>query len=154
LIAAWAGRGVVSGAATRLELWSRAITAIRDFPLTGVGMNMFRRVMPVMYPVFLTLPEADVAHVHNHLLQAALDLGLPGLIAYLAIWFGAAALLIHTLRTTTRSERWIAGGLAAGMIAYFLFGTADTIALGAKVGIFFWLALALIVASSDNRVSI
>ncbi len=32
------------------------------------------------------------------------------------------------------------------MIAYFAFGTTDAIALGAKAGIFFWIALALIVS--------
>jgi putative inorganic carbon (HCO3(-)) transporter len=136
---------------SRFELWSRAMTMISDFPITGVGMNGFRRVMPVMYPTLLTPSDVDVAHAHNHLLQAALDLGLPGLVAYLALWLGAAALLVRAYRMThERSQRWIIGGMAAGMIAYFAFGTADAIALGAKVGIFFWIALALIVSMHSD----
>ena len=135
----------------RVEIWSRAITMISDFPFTGVGMNGFRRVMPVMYPAFLSLPGADVAHAHNHLLQAALDLGLPGLVAYLALWFGAAVILVRLYRTTEDAAlKWVVSGAGAGMIAYFLFGTADAIALGAKVGIFFWVLLALIVSLDRN----
>lgn len=141
------GSGVASDLPSRFELWSRALDMIEDFPVTGVGINTFRRVMPVMYPAFLTPPDVDVAHAHNHLLQAALDVGLPGLIAYLALWFGAAALLVRAYRKSVdASGRWIIGGTAAGMIAYFAFGTADAIALGAKVGIFFWAVLALIVS--------
>jgi putative inorganic carbon (HCO3(-)) transporter len=117
-------------------------------------MNEFLIVMPVFYPTFLGSPDTDVAHAHNHLLQAALDLGLPGLIAYLALWFGAAGLLTVGIRTTIDSDRRrIISGMAAGMIAYFVFGTADTIALGAKVGIFFWIALALTVALHEKAMS-
>ncbi|HEV8447197.1 MAG TPA: O-antigen ligase family protein, partial [Gemmatimonadaceae bacterium] len=141
------GSGVAADVPSRMEMWSRAVRIIGDFPITGIGMNTFRRIMPAMYPVFLTPPEVDVAHAHNHLLQAALDLGLPGLVAYLAVWFGAASLLARTWRVAPDAWlRWIAGGTAAGMIAYFAFGTVDAIALGAKVGVFFWIALALIVS--------
>ena len=140
-----AGSGFSSDVEGRTELWSRAITMIGDFPFTGIGMNTFRKIMPAMYPAFLTPPSYDIAHAHNHLLQAALDLGIPGLIAYLAIWFGAAALLVAAYRESP-SQRLVIGGMAAGMLAYFLFGTVDAIALGAKVGIFFWIALGLIVA--------
>jgi hypothetical protein len=56
-------------------------------------------------------------------------------------------------RTLNDDQRLIIGGLASGMIAYFVFGTADTIALGAKVGIFFWIALALIVAVHEQVAS-
>ncbi len=151
LLSRAAGSGIREDTAGRMELWSRAIYGIEDFPITGMGMNAFRKVMPVFYPTFLSSPDTDIAHAHNHLLQAALDLGLPGLIAYLALWFGAAGLLTITIhRSTDPDQRRIVSGLAAGMIAYFVFGTADTIALGAKVGIFFWIALALIVAVYDS----
>ena len=46
------GGGLSSDVESRIELWSRAISMIEDFPFTGIGMNNFRRVMPVMYPVF------------------------------------------------------------------------------------------------------
>src|SRR5690606_11567634 len=56
----------------RREIWSRAIYGIQDFPITGLGVNTFRRVVPILYPLFLVSPDHDIAHAHNHLLQTAL----------------------------------------------------------------------------------
>ena len=69
----------------RVELWSRALYAIQDFPLTGCGLGTFRQVVHLLYPPFFVEPGADLAHAHNFFLQVALDLGVPGLIAYLAL---------------------------------------------------------------------
>jgi len=139
--------GVPDDVAGRLELWSRGIAIVRDFPFTGIGMNGFRRVMPKMYPALLTPSDVDVAHVHNHLLQAALDLGIPGLVAYLALWLGVAAMIATMLRASRdRRTQLIAGAFGAAFLASFGFGTADVIPLGSKVGIAFWIALALVAA--------
>lgn len=131
----------------RVELWSRAIYGIRDVPFTGMGMNVFRKVMPELYPTVLAMPGLDVAHAHNHLLQAALDLGIPGLIAYSALWLTTGALLIGVYRRSVEPVmRALAGGLGAGLIAHFTFSLTDAIPLGAKVGVLFWVALALAVS--------
>ncbi len=133
--------------AVRLEIWSRAIYGIQDFPFTGMGMNAFRKVVHVLYPLFTIAPDVDVAHCHNQLLQAALDLGIPGLVAYVGIWAAAFALLWRVSRHSRDPfHRAIALGLAGGLLAQFLFGITDAIALGAKVGIFWWIALALTVS--------
>lgn len=131
----------------RVELWSRAIYAISDVPFTGMGMNVFRKVMPEWYPTVLAMPGLDVAHAHNHLLQAALDLGIPGLIAYSALWLTVGVLLIRVYRRSVDPvARALAGGLGAGLIAHFTFSMTDAIPLGAKVGVLFWVALALAVS--------
>lgn len=140
------GPGMASDVTGRTELWSRAIYGIQDFPFTGMGMNTFRKLLPRMYPTFLTAPDFDVAHAHNQLLQAALDLGIPGLIAYVSIWMIAAALLVAVYRRPERHYRLIAGGLGVGLIAHFAFGMTDAVALGSKGGVVFWLALGLTVA--------
>jgi putative inorganic carbon (HCO3(-)) transporter len=145
------GSGVATDVPERFELWSRAIDIVSDFPLTGVGMNGTRRVMPVMYPLYLTPPDMEVPHAHDQLLQVSADIGLPGLIAYLALWFGAAAMLVRVTRVAQNvASRRLASGFGAGLIAYFVFGIADAIALGAKVGIFFWIAMALIVSLHES----
>jgi putative inorganic carbon (HCO3(-)) transporter len=131
----------------RVELWSGAIHGIQDFPLAGMGMNAFRRVGPIRYLALQPLHGRDIVHAHNHLLQAALDLGLPGLVAYVSIWMVAAMLLVMVYRQSReRIYRAMAGGLGAGLVAHFVFSMTDTIALGAKVGVLFWLTLALVVS--------
>ena len=97
--------------------------------------------------LFLISPDFDVSHAHNHLLQAALDLGLPGLIAYLSIWLLAAVMVVQTWRAAGPSQRVLAVGLAAGLLAHFVYGMTDVVALGAKPGMFWWWLLALLVAN-------
>lgn len=137
----------------RAEIWSRALYGIEDFSFTGMGMNAFRRVMPILYPTgppnSSDSPDADsdIGHAHNHLLQAALDLGLAGLVAYMALWMLAAALLVGAWRGSTDSlHRAAVAGIGGGLLASFVYGLTDTVALGAKPGVFFWALLGLLVA--------
>ncbi|HXW00106.1 MAG TPA: O-antigen ligase family protein, partial [Anaerolineae bacterium] len=131
----------------RLEVWSRALQGLADFPL-GMGMNNFRRVMPILYPGFIVAPTKDIAHAHNHLLQVGLDLGIPGLIAYLALWLVAGFLLYQVLTGSgTQFYQAIALGLVGSFTAYFIYGLTDAVALGAKPGFVFWWALGLVMAT-------
>jgi O-antigen ligase len=162
-LAAYAGAGELAGPApaaaagaafsldtlaSRLELWSRALQAIRDFPLTGVGLNTFRELLPVLYPMERAGADFDFAHAHNEFLQAALDLGLPGLAAFVALTIGAFSILGDTWRRD-RGARLLVLGLAGGLFAHLLYGLTDAVALGAKPGLLFWMLLGLIAARAE-----
>lgn len=139
----------------RVEIWSRALYGIDDFPLTGMGMNTFRQIVPVLYPLFTLPPEYDFGHAHNEFLQAALDLGLPGLIAFAALNLGAAWMLIQSWRRSPTSvDRLLVLGLAAGLLAHALYGMVDTVALGAKPGVFWWALLGLIASKFSFQLSV
>jgi putative inorganic carbon (HCO3(-)) transporter len=133
--------------AQRVEIWSRAIYGIQDFPFTGMGMNAFRKVVHILYPLFTIAPDMDIASAHNHILQVALDLGIPGMVAYVAIW---AAVLVMLVKVWRRSKdqfsRTVALGLIGGLVAYFVFQITDAIPLGAKVGVFWWVAIGIAVS--------
>jgi len=151
----------------RLEVWSRAIYGIQDFPFTGMGMNAFRKVVPVLYPLFLVSPDVDIGHAHNEFLQAALDLGIPGLIAFIAIYIITFWMLADIWKATRHpplntakspkgdhwslnTEHWslitrsLTLGLGGGLLAHMLYGLTDAVALGAKPGLLFWMLLGLI----------
>jgi putative inorganic carbon (HCO3(-)) transporter len=141
----------------RVELWKQAIRAIADFPLTGMGMNTFRTVAPVLYPLFLTGVDFDFGHAHNEILQVGLDLGLPGMLAY--IWMVGLCLILwwqalHSARQARGfmnsglpDQYVILLGLGWGYLAHLVYGLADAITLGAKPGILLWLLQGLIVAA-------
>ncbi|MBI5303190.1 MAG: O-antigen ligase family protein [Chloroflexi bacterium] len=147
---ALSAESVVSTWDGRTEVWSRAIYGIQDFPFTGMGMNTFRRVVHVLYPLFLVGPDFDLAHAHNEFLQAALDLGVPGLIAFLALYLGAGAMLwmiwSHAGATLpdARVLRAVVLGLGAGLLAHAVYGMTDAVTLGSKPGVLFWMMLGLI----------
>jgi putative inorganic carbon (HCO3(-)) transporter len=129
---------------SRPDIWQRAIYGIEDFAITGMGMGTFREVMPVVYPIF-NLGDKDIAHAHNHLFQAALDLGIPGLVAYLALWVGAIAMLSKVFHyDISRQSRTLAVGLTGCLLAYFVYGLTDAVALGARPGFLFWILLGLV----------
>lgn len=129
--------------AGRLELWGRALYAIGDFPLTGCGLGTFRQVVHSLYPLFFSGPEVDLAHAHNVFLQVALDLGLPGLIAYLAMVGAALWACWRVARSPGHGYRWLALGVFGSLVAFHIYGLADTVALGAKPSVAFWMLLAL-----------
>jgi putative inorganic carbon (HCO3(-)) transporter len=140
-----------TGLAGRIEIWSRGLSAVREFPITGMGMNGFRELVPVFYPMILRSPDADIGHAHNHLLQAGLDLGIPGLIAYLSIWLVSAGLLrLAWHNSSARSDRLLILGLFGSLMAGWLFGLLDAISLGAKPGFLWWLLIALTVVVGEN----
>lgn len=148
----------------RLEVWSRAIYGIQDFPFTGMGMNTFRHIVHVLYPLFIISSDFDIAHAHNEFLQAALDLGIPGLIALLALYIGAFWMLREIWQAVSINKSQIPNrnplpaslldslpliqtlvlGLGGGLFAHMLYGLTDALALGAKPGVLFWMLLGLI----------
>ena len=91
--------------------------------------------------------DGDVAHVHNIFLQTALDLGLFGLMAYV----GLLVMLLVRADQASRGPSAFAGRTAAGaglsLVVVHVFGLGDAISLGAKVGVFQWLAAGLVLAA-------
>jgi len=147
--------GVLGTAEGRLEVWSRGIYGIQDFPFTGMGMNNFRRVAPVLYPFFLIGPDVDIAHAHNEFLQAALDLGIPGLIAFLALYLGVFWMLFEIWRAAPNTPtptllRTLVLGFGGGLFAHIVYSMTDAVTLGAKPGFLFWMLLGLIAGLFDQ----
>ena len=123
-------RSIMQDISIRVEIWSRAVAMIRDFPLTGVGMGTFNAVANALYPFFYVSPEYSVTpHAHNLLLQVGVDLGVPGLIAWLSIWLGVltSGWLVYRWGTSNH-DRWAAGlgaGIMGSQVAIMVHGITD-----------------------------
>jgi putative inorganic carbon (HCO3(-)) transporter len=137
--------GSLGSVSFRQEVWRWAIMATKDFPFTGTGLGTFRRVVRRLYPLDAQ-PTYDIAHAHNIFLQTALDVGLPGLVVYLALVITNIAL---GWQVAKRDEalRPLLLGLLGGLVATHIFGLTDALALGSKTGLIFWMMLALITAA-------
>lgn len=167
-----ASSGGISGGrstfAARNEIWFRAVYMVQDSPWVGVGLGQFRRVIFSDYAGYtlgpdprlragslgVDLPERAVPrlagfdgyipHAHNFVLQNAVDFGLPGLAALVALLLAwLRALWRASRRTEDAAVRALAAGLVGGMAAFLAFGLNDTIVLGARGGLAFWLVLGL-----------
>ena len=126
----------------RLILWQQAITVIADYPFTGVGIGSFRMVVQDLY--LLPFPATyDVAHAHNFFLQTALDIGLPGLVAYGALLLQAIAVTFRKFEVAS-NQQFVAGAALGVLLCFHLFGLADALALGAKPSLLLWCLFAVI----------
>ncbi len=139
--------------AGRMEIWSRALYGIQDFAFTGMGLGTFRRIVHLLYPLFLIPPDKDIAHAHNFFLQTALDFGLPGLVAVLALYLIALVLLFrHRLRPGPLPRVWSIGILGS-LVGQGIYSQVDAIAMGSKPNFLLWylLALAVGLAGTERR---
>ncbi len=128
---------------TRFDIWASALKIIQDYPLTGVGMNMFRE-KPVRnrYPV-PTFLQPVLPHAHNEFLQVATDLGLPGLALFIT-WYGVAFYgLRRTYQKGDNNLKVLALAIAGGLLAHILFSIGDAVALWDRLAFLLWWLLAL-----------
>jgi tetratricopeptide (TPR) repeat protein len=129
------------GVESRFEIWERSLRIIHDMPYTGSGPATFSWVMDRFYPGFALGPQP---HAHNLFLEAGVDFGLIGLVAYVWLLAGLAFGLVSVYRTRSGREVGLAAlGLGAGLLAYLIFGLIDVITLGSRPGLLFWIVLGL-----------
>ncbi len=131
----------------RLELWARTVTMIRDAPFTGIGLNAFPLVQPDLYPILRHEATGFVAHAHNVYLQTAVDLGVPGLIAFLAL---VAALVSAARRGLALRPSPLLLGAAGSLVAWGGHGLVDAITLGAKPVVLVGLCAGIILGSDPQ----
>jgi putative inorganic carbon (hco3(-)) transporter len=134
-------------ASSRLPVWKGGLEAARAHPIFGLGLDRLRTTPPFKY---------EYAHAHNQFIHLAAEMGIPALIAYLAILIGAGWMTIGAIRV--KMPEWmilIMRGLAWGQIGFAIFGMTDAIPLGSKPGLFFWISLALMTSiylfGSENQ---
>ena len=108
--------GAVVGWEERVEIWSRALYMIQDFPFTGIGAGTYYDVVSLLYPLFLVSPGNIIPHAHNLLLEVAVDVGVPGLVAFVAILIIAFFSGLRNIYGTT-SEYRIAATLSEAALA-------------------------------------
>ncbi len=115
----------------RLEIWPRAIQMLREHPYTGIGLGTFQKMAPAMYPYLLVRPEAAVPHAHNLFLQVGVDLGIPGLITFLALLMLSALMAWQVqARAEDSTLRSLGAGLLASHVALVIHGLVDAATWG------------------------
>jgi putative inorganic carbon (HCO3(-)) transporter len=130
----------------RLELWSRALYAIADFPFTGIGLDAFEHMTRVMYPLFYgrAIPHP---HAHNEFLDVAVDLGIPGLVAWQALYIVTFRMLWQAYRHSPDGfTRALILGSGGALIAHLVHATVSVAVLVAKPNIVFWVIIGLSIA--------
>ncbi len=123
----------IDGLSGRQEIWKRGIYMIQDFPFTGIGMGSFSEIAALLYPFYLVEQTAP-AHAHNLFLQIGVDLGIPGLIAWLAVFLTIVVSCIQLFRFGREQGDGqilaISAGLLASQLALGINGLTDAVTWG------------------------
>lgn len=122
------GSGVFGGFRGRVEIWGRGIFMLQDFPFTGIGMGLFPVVVERIYP-FFSPSDVAVLHAHNLFVQVGVDLGLPGLVAWLAVFLLVAWSGGRLYRGGGRYAG-IGAGILAVQLALAVHGLFDAVTWG------------------------
>lgn len=140
----------VSGFPARVDLWQRALLMLRDFPLTGVGAGLFERTMWVLYPPTQIRPGLQVGlHAHNIWLQVGVDLGVPGLVAFVVLIVSSVCQAVWALGRSEATRPILWGSLGA-LLALSLHGLVDAPWIVGRSTFALWWALAVLLSVSSN----
>ncbi len=142
----------VTAVGARADIWRDGVSAWQSSPWFGIGLDYLRESGLAMTRI---APDRMVGapHAHNMFLQTALDVGLFGLVAYLAIigFVLRRAAELVTGRGVETLARYVGVGAGLSVVSVHVYGLFDAVPLGAKVGLFQWLSCGLILAASRLR---
>ncbi|MEQ8224077.1 MAG: O-antigen ligase family protein [Candidatus Eremiobacterota bacterium] len=138
---------------SRQFIFVKSLKMLKEHPLTGIGIGNFHYVYPLyMLPGEETLPE-DVSrpwHAHNLFLNMAVEMGLPGLIAFL--WFILSVFRQICLSIAGDMDyKEILYGIIAGLTGFLIFNQIDFVMGDVKSGIYFFIILAFGAGLSMKR---
>lgn len=105
------------GSSFRMEIFQASVQMIEEHPWTGLGIGAFYRIQAA---------GQQFDHTHNMLTHAAIELGLPGMLLWLAIWLLAAREMLRAREAPLAKLAlciWVFSSVAMQLDAASLTGT-------------------------------
>ncbi|MDB5769631.1 MAG: O-Antigen ligase family protein [Burkholderia sp.] len=139
----------------RFQLWRGSWLLIKENPVFGIGLEHYpQAVQQLVARHELTPDAASHPHSHNELLFHLTTLGLPGLLAILALYFVPASYFFRERNHPDRETRTVAGMGLALTLGYFVFGLTDVMFYWTVSHTFYAVALAVLFAHLVKRKSL
>lgn len=129
----------------RLAIWESTLAMIMDKPFFGIGWGSYWLVYP-QYDFFINNSGTKIVHAHNMYLNIAAEIGVPGLMVFLAIMYGHAKTALRIFAAA--GDKWISGlmlGMVAAIAGLAVSGLTDYIMFNIQISMLFWLLNAIIV---------
>ncbi|WP_303842412.1 O-antigen ligase, partial [Selenomonas ruminantium] len=78
----------------RLAFWESTIAMIQDHPFLGIGWGAYWMVYPE-YDFYLQGADIRIVHAHNWYLNYAAEIGIPGMLSFVWLFFGSLFLTLQ-----------------------------------------------------------
>ncbi|MCR5757605.1 MAG: O-antigen ligase family protein [Selenomonas sp.] len=78
----------------RLAFWESTVAMIQDHPFLGIGWGAYWMVYPE-YDFYLQGADILIVHAHNWYLNYAAEIGIPGMLSFVWLFFGSLALSLR-----------------------------------------------------------
>lgn len=140
----------------RINIWSGAVSLIKDNPVLGVGLSGYQKLIPDYQKRFYHPETKELISVethpypHNLFLAFWLELGLLGLIVFCWIlikFFVQGFRKIYGSKSTV-----IYGSIMASMIVILTHGLVDTPYLKNDLAVLFWIIIGLILVLESDKI--
>jgi len=127
----------------RLALWKAAIAIFEDFPIFGAGPGMYEKLLYGYGPLSGYSESFIHLHAHSTYFQVVSELGIVGLISFLAIFFIFLKNIVKSLKLSGDGNIGaVKAGLGAGIFAALIFALASSIiTVGIQSAVIFWFIL-------------
>lgn len=135
----------------RSNLVSQALSMIKEQPLFGVGIGGFTAYMQNYDLSPLQIANSFPAPVHNAYLLVASEMGMIGLVLFLALPYMLMKLFLKSVKSLSKETKLIAISLFSSFGVYFFNGLWDPRTFGDRIGFLFLFLLGILVNILSRR---
>ncbi|MFZ5508635.1 MAG: O-antigen ligase family protein [Pseudomonadota bacterium] len=133
----------------RWQLWRFSLEKIAERPLTGSGFG--RETFDQLYADFLP-DEPLLWHAHNMIINKGIQMGIPGMAVFLALWLALARELARHLRGAPRRHALAVAGLTTVVVVFAKNMTDDFFVR--DIALLFWLLMGSLIGSLEYQESL
>lgn len=126
----------------RWQLWRFSVARIAEHPLYGGGFG--RITFEKLYPEYMRL-DRNIWHAHNMILNKGIQMGVPGMVAFLLLWLGLLRSFVPYLDGTPERRAIAIAGLST-LAAVFLKNMTDDFFVRDML-LWFWLIVGILLGS-------
>ncbi|TJX15196.1 polymerase [Tissierella creatinini] len=137
-----------SSIAYRFTMWEITMDIIRDYPIAGVGFGHlpFKQIFETY---IRTMP---IYHSHNTYLQTAVEMGIPGLLAFLFLLFILFKYgILKLVKSEDRYIRILSAGALSSLGGVLTHGMAENVLYLPRIIFTFWIVVGLILTLDRIR---
>ena len=126
----------------RWPLWKFSIEKIIEHPLAGGGFG--RAVFDKLYPEFMP-DDPMLWHAHNMVLNKGIQMGIPGILAFLLLWYALLNTFVRHLQGSENARALAIAGIST-VVAVFAKNMTDDFFVR-DMALWFWLVTGMMLGS-------